>query len=201
MPPKIKFTKNEIVRAAVDVVRENGIQSLTARAVAARLGSSPKVIFGSFSGMDELRQCVLEDANARYVAYIRREIAQKQYPPFKASGMAYIRFAREEKELFRLLFMRDRTNEPHDPGEEYPMLLRFIMDANGFDEAQAAMLHMEMWACVHGLAVMAATDYQPLDEALVSRVVTDVYQGACAQIRENDARRDSDGSSQNSRTV
>ena len=198
MPPNIKFTKDEIVRAAVDIVREEGAQALTARAVASRLGSSPKVIFGAFSGMDELRQDVLEDANARYGAYIRREIAQKQYPPFKASGMAYIRFAREEKMLFRLLFMRDRTGETYAPTQEYTMLLQFIMEANGFDKAQAVLLHMEMWACVHGLAVLVATEYQPLDEAVISCILTDVYQGACAQIK---ARRDTDGSSQNSRTV
>ena len=184
MPPKIKFTKDEIVRAAVDVVRENGMQALTARVVAARLGSSPNVIFGAFSGMDELRQDVLTDANTRYIAYIRREIAQKQYPPFKASGMAYIRFAREEKMLFRLLFMRDRTDEPHEAGPEYEMVLELIMQANGFTRAQAELLHMEMWACVHGLATMIATDYQPLNDALVSRIMTDVYQGACARIAE-----------------
>ena len=184
MPPKIKFTKEEIVRAAVDVVREQGMQAMTARCVAARLGSSPKVIFGYFSGMDALRQAVMQAASAMYGAYIRREIAQKQYPPFKASGMAYIRFAREEKALFRLLFMRDRTGEAYTPSEEYPMLLDLIMQANGCSREQAAMLHMEMWACVHGLAVMVATDYQPLDEALISRMLTDVYQGACARIKE-----------------
>ena len=46
-----------------------------------------------------------------------------QYPPYKASGMAYIRFAREQRELFKLLFMRDRTNEEKAAGEELEALL------------------------------------------------------------------------------
>ena len=37
--------------------------------------------------------------------------AATNYPPYKAMGMGYIRFAAEERELFRLLFMRDRSGE------------------------------------------------------------------------------------------
>ena len=184
MPPKNKFTADEIVSGALELVRREGIDALTARAAASQLGASPKVIFGLFPGMDALRAAVLDAAQALYTRYIMQEIEQKKYLPYKASGMAYIRFAREEKMLFRLLFMRDRTGEPHEAGPEYEMVLDLIMQANGFTRAQAELLHMEMWACVHGLATMIATDYQPLDEELVSRIMTDVYQGARAQIAE-----------------
>lgn len=45
MPPKAKFTKEQIVNAALDIIRENGTSELTARALGKRLGSSACPIF------------------------------------------------------------------------------------------------------------------------------------------------------------
>ena len=61
--------------------------------------------------MDELRLSVVEKADEICREYIKREIESKKFPDYKASGMAYIRFAKEERELFKLLYMRDRTDE------------------------------------------------------------------------------------------
>ena len=46
MPPKVLFTREEVIRAAVEVTRRSGFAGLTARALAAELGCSPKPIFG-----------------------------------------------------------------------------------------------------------------------------------------------------------
>jgi hypothetical protein len=102
--------------------------------------------------------------------------------------MAYIRFAIEEKNLFRLLFMRHRTNEP-DPVEKstFTDVLPLIMKATGLSEDQAAMFHLEMWTCVHGIAVMAATSYYKWDEELASRAMTDTYQGLIRRFREQNS--------------
>ena len=45
MPPKPKFTKEEIVAAALELVSANGIEALTARELSAYLGSSARPIF------------------------------------------------------------------------------------------------------------------------------------------------------------
>ena len=46
MPPKVRFTREEIIRAALDITRESGPEALTARSLAARLDCSAKPIFG-----------------------------------------------------------------------------------------------------------------------------------------------------------
>ena len=61
--------------------------------------------------MDEVKMAVVEAADTLYETYIREDTESGLYPPYKASGMAYIRFALEEKALFKLLFMRDRSAE------------------------------------------------------------------------------------------
>ena len=112
MPPRFKFTREEITRAALDLTRKAGPDGLTARALAEALGSSVKPIFGLFKNMEEVQGAVLSAAQDLYQSYLAKEMAAGKYPPYKASGMGYIRFAREEKELFKLLFMCDRKGEP-----------------------------------------------------------------------------------------
>ena len=118
MPPKFKFTRDEITNAALNVTRKNGISGLTARALAAELGCSVKPIFGLFKNMEEVGQEVFIASDLLYQNYLREDMAKGKYPPYKASGMAYIRFAKEERELFKLLFMRDRSREKIEENKE-----------------------------------------------------------------------------------
>ena len=109
-------------------------------------------------------------------------MAEGKYPPYKASGMAYIRFAKEEKELFKLLFMRGRSGERvGENKEEIRPLLEIIRQNLGLSEEDAYFFHLEMWIYVHGIATMLATSYLELDEEFISRVMTDGYEGMKAR--------------------
>jgi hypothetical protein len=99
--------------------------------------------------------------------------------------MAYIRFAKEEKELFKFLFMRNRVGEDLNPSADFKASVEMIMKANGISKESAELLHLEMWSCVHGIATMAATSFLMLEEELISKMLSDVYLGACARYREN----------------
>lgn len=185
MPPKLKFTKDEITKAALQVTRTEGMSGLTARALAAELGCSVKPIFGAFKHMEEVQQEVIKSADALYQSYLKEDMEKGDYPPYQASGMAYIRFAKEETELFKLLFMRDRS---HETAEEdlvaLTPILKLIQEKTGMDEREAYAFHMEMWIFVHGMATMIATNYLDLDEAYISRVLTDAYEGISARFQK-----------------
>lgn len=178
MPPKCKFTREQIVQAALEIVRERGFEAVTARSVGARLASSPKVIFSLFCNMEELSAAVLQAAQERYRTYLAAEMASGRYPPYKGSGMGYIRFAKEERQLFRLLFMRDRTREQITDGkEELRPILAMVEQNTGLGEEEAYRFHLEMWLYVHGIATMIATSYLDWDLELVGSMITDGYQG------------------------
>lgn len=178
MPPKFKFRREEIISAALDITRENGLSAVTARALAAKLGCSVKPIFGLFRNMEDVQQAVLDAANQLYQNYLREDMEKGQYPPYKASGMAYIRFAKNERELFKLLFMRDRSNETIEENqEEIKPLIALIMRNTGISEEDAYLFHLEMWVYVHGIATMIATSYLDWDDEFVSQVITDAYTG------------------------
>mgnify|MGYP004526316109 CR=1 FL=1 len=178
MPPKVRFSREEIIAAALDIVREGGMTALTARSLAARLGSSAKPVFGLFENMQEVQTEVMLAANTEYQSFLRTEMMRGIYKPYKASGMAYIAFARKEKELFRLLFMRDRTAERIETEDaSLNDIIEIISRNTGLSEEDARLFHLEMWIFVHGIATMIVTNYLDWEEEHVSRALTDAYEG------------------------
>lgn len=177
MPPKVKITKEEILRTAVDMVRKKGAESLGARALATELDCSTQPIFSNFTSMEDLRLSVIAEADRLCEEYIKKETESGKYPPYKASGMAYIRFAGEEKELFRLLYMRNRSGEVIPEETDLGNRMEgMVQSQTGLKSDEARLFHLEMWAAVHGIAVMLATGFLELDEALIARMLTDIYQ-------------------------
>lgn len=178
MPPRVKITRDNIIESAVGIIRKKGMEALGARNIAADLGCSTQPVFSNFRTMEELKAAAIEAADALYQSYLHREMSRGDLPPYKASGMAYIRFAREERELFRLLFMRNRTGEKIDETTEGIEDLLDILQQNvGLSREDAFLFHLEMWVYVHGIATMIATSYLEWDSRMISRMLTDAYEG------------------------
>lgn len=178
MPRDFLFTKEEVVKAALDLTREKGFAAVSARSLGEKLGTSSRPVFSHFGNMEEVRQAIIEAANDLYQTYRKEETASGRYVPYKANGMAYVRFAKEEKELFKLLFMRDRSQETvKENPEEMGALIALICKQVGIGEEEAKLFYLEMWAFTHGIASMIATNYLDFDEAFVSRALTDGYEG------------------------
>ena len=181
MPPKVKITKEEIIRCALNLVRKNGVGTINARTIAAELNCSTQPIFSNFSTMEELQKAVILAAYDHYLGFIKSEIESGKYPRYKSFGMAYVRFARDEKELFKLLFMRDRRGEDLSPPSDFEESIQIIMQTNGVTRDTATLMHLETWTCVHGIGTMLATSFLPLDWDLISNMLTDIYQGIRAR--------------------
>ncbi len=178
MPPKIKVTSRDVIDASLQIIRDDGIASLNARRIADKLSCSTQPIFSNFSTMEELQDAVISTANELYQSFIDEDMAKGEYPPYKASGMAYIRFAKEEKELFKLLFMRDRSTEMiSEDRESIRPILDIIMKNLEISEDEAYILHLELWVFVHGIASMVATNYLDWDISFIGNALTDVYLG------------------------
>ncbi len=177
MPPKKAINEKDIVNAALEIIKTEGEDKLNARALSKKLGTSTQPIFSNFASMEELKSAVRERAAEMYAERIKAEISSGKYPPYKCSGMAYINFAREEAELFRMLFMRDRSREDTEKTDELSPIIDIIAKNVGISHRDAILFNLEMWAAVHGIAAMTVTSYLTLDEATVSGILTDIYQG------------------------
>ena len=187
MPPKVKITRDDILDAALALVREEGTEALTTRAVAARLKCSTQPIFSNFPNMDGLRRAVLEKAYAMYAQRTFDAMQSGRFPPYKASGMAYIEFAVDEPQLFKLLYMRDRTGkEKNDDTAESEKIIAVMRERNGLSYDQARQLHTVLWVLVHGLAVMYATGFQEYKAEEASEILTDAYLGLLGRFQNKE---------------
>lgn len=161
MPPKAKFTREEIINAAFDLTRAQGLEALTARALGEKLGSSARPIFSVFNSMEEVHSEVLNAARRHYTDFINRGL--RQTPPFRGVGIEYIRFAIDEPKLFMLLFMSEQEEKPSINSilpvidENYPQILKSIKNSFGLEDEQAKRLYRHLWIYSHGIAVLCAT--------------------------------------------
>jgi len=176
MPPKIRITKDDILNKAVEIVRREGYASVNARGLAKEIGCSTQPIFSNYETMDALNKDIIARAVSVYDSFVKSTLESGEYPPYKAHGMGYIKFAKDERELFKLLFMRDRDGRT---GEDIPIdgVISLLMQSLGLTKEKAERFHVENWIFVHGIAVMLASGYLDIDEPLISDMITDAYHG------------------------
>ena len=177
MPPKVKITKKEIIEAGLKLVQKDGANALNARSIATVLNCSTQPIFSNFATMDELQNAITNAAYEHYLSFLKSEAEAGKYPQYKAFGMAYIRFAKDEPELFKLLFMCDRNNKELTPTVDFTTSVEIIMNTNKVTRETAELMHLEMWSCVHGIAVMLATSFVKLEWELIDNMLSDIYKG------------------------
>jgi len=108
MARKIQITQDFIVNTAFQLARKEGIENVTARKLAAKAECSTQPIFRMYENMDELYKDVFNMAVSFFSFYYER-CEKNHAEPFVNLGYAYIRFAKEEKDLFRLLFLPNRS--------------------------------------------------------------------------------------------
>ena len=186
MPPSVKFQKEEIVAAAMEIARQKGIEAVTAREVARTLRVSVGPIFTWFDTMDQLKAEVYVQARALYRSYIERGLAGPI--PFLGVGQQYIRFAREEPELYKLLFLTGRG----DYGGGAMAALKLsqdlardsVMRIYHMDAATADRYFRDLWLVVFSFATMIVTDDCPYTDAEMSAVLTEISLSVCKAYKE-----------------
>lgn len=177
MARKLRYDREAVLDGAFALVRREGLEALNARALAHELGCSTQPIFRAFSSMDELRDAVVDCAMACYTSQIEHS-ASLDPRPYKGTGLAYIRFATEEPQLFRMLFMCDRrteTNHADKQDTSMTYVLDTIQAATGYDRETAQLFHHLIWIFTHGLAVMVATQYVPFTDEQMSQLLSEHY--------------------------
>jgi len=177
MPAKKQITKEKILSAALSIVREKGMESLNMRTLAKRCNCSTQPIYLSYKGMDDLKTDINGHITALFAKCIEDVMATGKYPEYKAVGMGYIKFAKEEKELFKYLMMSNHQEDKTWMKLSYDVSTNIIRKNYGLYQEGAEKLHTEMWIFVHGIASMFATDYLDWDWETVSKMVTDAYRG------------------------
>lgn len=181
MPPKAKFTKEEIIESALDIVRNDGFQSLTARALGTKLGSSSRPIFTSFQNMDEVQQEVIKAARKLYNHRIQDALIHSSQHHFESVGQQYILFSIQEPKLFQLLFMKEQDHLPDLSGilplidENYDAILASIEDEYHISHQSSIKLYQHLWIYTHGIASLCATKMCYFSAQEITEMMADIF--------------------------
>lgn len=184
MAPKNKFTRQEMVAAALRVVRTKGIDGLTAKTLAAALGTSTQPIFTAFGSMDAVRQEVYAAALRIYDEYAQAGLREEI--PFFGVGKQYLRFARERPELYRLLFLSSVREHVGMESmrwskERVRPTLRAVYHLT---DEEADRYFRDLWLVVHSLATLIVTGGCTWTEPELDRIMTGFSISICKAIKE-----------------
>jgi AcrR family transcriptional regulator len=158
MPSQIKFTRESILTQAFEIVRQEGLEALSARRIAKELGCSTQPVYNTFASMLELRDAVIEEAKKYSMTYFSQSQELDQTPPFLSLGLRYFQFSQEERPLFELLFLDGLIGiSPENIGQPFYSLLGNLKKDHGlqgFPQESLKRLGTNMWVYLHGLTVL-----------------------------------------------
>ena len=174
MAPKNKFTRKEMVAAAVRVVQKRGAAALTAKSLAEELGTSTQPVFTCFGTMEALKAEVYVAAERLFDEYLTKGLKEKI--SFLGFGSQYIRFARKEPELYRLLFLI----RPDDVGSGAFAAMRHmqelvrpsLVEIYHISAQEADRYFRDLWLVVHSLATLIVTGDCPYSDREIGQILT-----------------------------
>ena len=184
MAPKNKFTREEMVEAALRVVRAKGIDGLTAKTLADELGTSTQPVFTAFGSMDAVRREVYAAVVRVYDGYTNTGLKEKI--PFFGVGMQYVRFAREKPELYRLLFLtRTQEYSAIKSMEHLRELVRpTLVKIYHITAAEADIYFRDLWFVVHSLSTLIVTGDCSYSDGEIAQILTGMSISICKSIKE-----------------
>ena len=176
MPPKAKFTKEQITKAALGVVSEKGAQALTAKELGAALGTSTTPIFTVFNSMQEVQDEVMLAAMERFEEYAHKAAHIK--PVFKQVGMQMILCAKEEPKLYQLIFMSS-IGEAQTFDDIYTHLgsvadecLDVLQKDYDLSKDNAKTLFEHVWIHTFGIGALCATGTCDFSNEQIAQMLT-----------------------------
>ena len=190
MPPKPKFTKEEIVQTALEVVSRKGVEALTAKELGDALGSSARPIFTVFNSMKEVQDAVRDAAMRRFERFAEQKMPDM--PLFKQVGMQMVLFGVQEPKLYQLLFMQENRNAVSfddvfgELGPTAETCIRLIQEEYGMREAEAKLLFENVWIYTFGVGALCATRVCQFSEERLGQMLSTEFQAMMLLVKSGE---------------
>ena len=188
MPPKPKFTREEIVDAALSIVSERGVDALTARELGERLGSSARPVFTVFKNMEEVQAEVRAAAMRRFEAFAPAD-EDGDMPLFKQVGVRMVRFGLQEPKLYQLLFMQENCGADSFDGvfsalgTAADLCIDVLCRDYALSRAEARALFETVWIYTFGVGALCATGVCRFSEERLSQMLTTEFQAMLTLVK------------------
>ena len=176
MPARRKIQKEDIIQESVTIVSQEGINALNARKIAKKLGCSTQPLFYIYENMDDLKKDVMNEIVKIFdIEVLKSETGQLEY---KDIGINYIRFAKEEPELFKIMFNRQINEGAFDFIDltgSAETILETISKQTGMSNEDAKQFHLRMWLYVNGIASLVANQTVEFNDEEIAELLKDQY--------------------------
>ncbi|MBN3020244.1 TetR/AcrR family transcriptional regulator [Ruthenibacterium lactatiformans] len=184
MPPKAKITREMIIDATFEIIRNTGVEAVNARTISKKLNCSTQPVMYHFKTIDELKRAVYEKSDEYHSAYIM-DIHSNN--PMKDIGLNYIQFAVKEKDLFRFLFQSNeflcKNISELINAEELQPIIAILSQETAVNAEQAKIIFRSLFLIAHGYASMFANNEMEYDEQTVLSDLGLIFDGAVKALR------------------
>ena len=186
MTKKATITKEMILDAAFRLLRERGIESVNARSIAESLGCTTQPVMYHFGSVQKLKEELYARADGYHTEYLMTP-AEGYDDAMLGLGVNYIRFAQNEKAIFRFLFQSDGFGQKNigDLTSEPSLspIINIFSGAAGLTAEQARMLFSCLFFAVHGIASLLANNSMIYNENYTADIVREIYRSVFAEIK------------------
>ncbi len=174
MPRNALLTKEAVTAAGLAIVRREGQNALTARALSRELGCSLSPIFTVFKDMDEI-QVSVKKAAEDYFADFMKDVNEFE-PAFKEFGLRLVRFAKQDGNLFDMLFL-SRGGRSDIAGQIAQRSLMDIQQNYDLNDSQASMIFKQMWPVATGIASLCVHRPMAFSEEETGQILSNHFSG------------------------
>lgn len=176
MPAKRKIQKEDILKASISIISHEGLSALNARKIAKKLSCSTQPLFYIYKNMDDLKKDVIDEI----VKIFDREVLKSETGQleYKDIGINYIRFAKEEPELFKLIFNNEMNEEAFcfiNLFNSANKIFETISKQTGMSNKDAKQFHLRMWLYVNGIASLVAHQTVEFNDEEIAGLLKDQY--------------------------
>ncbi len=187
MPPSRKIKKEDIIDATLDLLKTESMENINARSIAKKLNCSVQPIFYNFNNMEDVKTIAFERIYNIYKSYMEKGSQEEQ--GYKGMGLAYIKFARDNPNYFKLLFMQETNFTPEhlimndDAGNN---VIIEGMKLTGYTYEEQTKFHVKVWIFTHGIAALLATKTVTMtDEEIDGLLKETVHEMIIGRKKEN----------------
>ncbi len=188
MPPKTRVSREMIVEAALEVIRERGFEGLNARTVAQRLGCSTQPVMYHFDTVEDLKRAAFSRTDQLHGAYLM-DVSPEQ-DPLLGIGLNYVRWAVNEPQLFRFLFQSGYAEEGSllemIDSEALVPVLEAMREGAGLSLEQTRSVFLTVALFAHGYASIIVNNHLEYDEKLVAGHLERCWNGAVLAARQEE---------------
>lgn len=187
MPPKAKYTREEIIEIAFQMARENGIESVVARELGKKMGTSSSPIFTAFKNMEELQLEVRDRAMQEFESFIKD--ALNYTPAFKYVGVKMVQFSMQEPKLFQLLYMKEHEESQkfedlvYELGDTVEVCVEVMQSDYALTRAEAELVFKQVWMHTFAICVLAANKVCRFKPEEISEMLSLEFQGTLMLIK------------------